>query len=186
MVVPPTPVIVPPTPVGGSHSKEEHRRERQAKSADRVSKDGSGGKNSAEGKKDERKLDESTSSRGTGDQDPVSEQQDNAEEVVIIQSPEAEEPDISTTDTSPASSSSKHGATDVDKNSRPSSPTSADSNKTGRKLQEKKSSIPTGRSRSRSSSSSSQCSSSGRNVERPLADLCSGNRFGNGAAEKQR
>lgn len=101
-------------------------------------------------KEDER----STNVNGMKD-DENTESENGGEDIIIVQSPEDEEPPISIhswNDSAHRKSDSK----DLDKTPQPRSPASPTDKKTVRSSQERKSPIPTGRSRSRSSSSSSQ------------------------------
>jgi hypothetical protein len=143
MVVPSTPVVVPPTPAGGERKEEKGGKERDT--------DGKvfGGRAVNE-KEDER----STNVNGIMD-DENNESENGGDEIIIVQSPEDEEPSIpihSWNDSAHRKSDSK----DLDKTTQPRSSTSPTDKKTVRISQERKSPIPTGRSRSRSSSSSSQ------------------------------
>lgn len=143
MVVPPTPVVVPPTPVGG-HGKEENcgKEGRQGVADVRVKGANMGG-NEVNGKK----VESSTSSNGNVNQ---GEAENGADDIIMVQSPEDEEPSIpihSWNDT-------RKPSRDMDKTPQPRSPNPMNSN--GRNAEGRKSPIPTGRSRSRSSSSSSQ------------------------------
>jgi hypothetical protein len=146
MVVPPTPVVVPPTPVGGHGKEETGGRQRRPGVGDVQVKGVKTGPTGVNGKK----VEPSTSSTGKDSQD---EAENGADDIIIVQSPEDEEPSIpihSWNDT-------RKPSRDMDKTPQPRSPNPMNSN--GRNAEGRKSPIPTGRSRSRSSSSSSQCTS---------------------------
>lgn len=144
MIVPPTPVVVPPTPVGGQYGGEKTGKERREVGDGEVK---GGAKDSQmNGKKDERWA----NSKGTDEETP----EDGTDDVVIVQSPEDEEPSIPIHSWNDASAP-RDDSRDMDKTPQPRSPNGIPrQNPEGRK-----SPIPIGRSRSRSSSSSSQCMS---------------------------